>query len=541
MKVNMKQISHRLLRETSGQAFAWAVVAMVALLGMCGFVVDLGHAMLVNRQLQMSTNAAALAGAQDLPNTNYSTVATTYSSHVSTDNNYSNLNFGANPPSVSTSVAGYCSASVVSWGIQCQTIGGTSMNALTVTQQVTIPTYFINVLGINSLTLTSQASAAWKGQARAPYNVAVIVDSTASMNDSDGDASNCGSLSRVACALTGVQTLLANLSPCSPTYTTCPTVSAAWPQANITTPIDEVALYTFPGTSSTTYAQDDADCGTAMTTASNSGDTLTRYGWGVNSASSAASPPTASPAVYYQIVGFSSDYSSKDASNNTSNLISGSYLVQAVGGGGNTCSHNSSGRGGIQDVGGAGTYYAAIVYQAQYDLYQEYSTRLNAGTQSQNVMVVLSDGNATSNATQMGSYTATNTNSSGNFPSFNDECQQAITAAQAATRGTYPSETGGVAVPNTTVYTVAYGAESSGCTTDTSGIEPCDTMRQMASSYVNYGAGSTLQDLDFFSDYTAGTGSSSCVSASNSSTNLNTIFQIIALSLTNSRLIPVGS
>ena len=40
---------------------------MVILIGMVGFAVDVGHAYLVQRQLQSGVDAAALAGAQELP------------------------------------------------------------------------------------------------------------------------------------------------------------------------------------------------------------------------------------------------------------------------------------------------------------------------------------------------------------------------------------------------------------------------------------------------------------------------------------------
>ncbi len=548
MSLNITHLAHKFRHEVSGQVFAWAVVAMVAILGMCGFVVDLGHAMLVNRQLQMTTNAAALAGADDLPNTNYQTYAKTYSSNVSTDNNYVSVNLSG----VSTQVTGYCSASVTSWGIDCQSVGATNVNAVTVTQSVTIPTYFISVLGIDSVTLTSVASAAWRGAARNPYNVAIIVDTTASMQDADGDASNCGSASRIACSMQGVNTLLEYLSPCSPTYSTCPTVSAAWPSANITQPIDEVALYTFPAlvsNTNNTNAENDADCGAQMisptsTTGSGKSEkatgTISLYNYPGTS-----STPTPDPV--YQIVGFSSDYSSSDTTH--SSLISGSYLVKATGGGSNTtCTYNNSSnggvRGGIQDVGGASTYYAGVIYQAQNDLYDQYASRLyNNTTQTQNVMIALTDGDAEASATDLGYYnqttfaTTNNTNSNGSYPSYKSECHQAITAALAATNGTYPTtEVDSEAVPDTVVYGVAYGAESSGCSTD-SGLEPCDTIREMSSSY-NW---SPSTDQTFFSDYNSSGSTSSCISNSHPSTSINSIFQQIALTLSSARLIPVGS
>jgi len=108
---------------------------------------------------------------------------------------------------------------------------------------------------------------------------------------------------------------------------------------------------------------------------------------------------------------------------------------------------------------------------------------------------------------------------SGTYPSTKQECHQAITAAAAA------------ASAGTLVYTVAYGATSSGCTTDTSPtITPCQTMEQMASS-----------TSFFYSDYTATGGSSTCISASQPVSGLNQIFQAIATDLTVAKLIPNGT
>lgn len=77
------------------------------------------------------------------------------------------------------------------------------------------------------------------------------------------------------------------------------------------------------------------------------------------------------------------------------------------------------------------------------------------------------------------------------------------------------------------MYSVAYGANDSGCSTDSPSITPCQTMQRIASS-PGY----------FYSDYKATGGSSSCISASQSSTNLNQIFAQIAGDLTVARLIP---
>jgi hypothetical protein len=57
----------RLLRREDGQAAVLAAVTMVALLGMAGFVIDVGSWFRQQRGTQATADAAALAGAQALP------------------------------------------------------------------------------------------------------------------------------------------------------------------------------------------------------------------------------------------------------------------------------------------------------------------------------------------------------------------------------------------------------------------------------------------------------------------------------------------
>ena len=55
-------------RGERGQILAVVALALVALLGIAAFSIDVGYAYYAKRQLQSATDAAALAGAQDLPN-----------------------------------------------------------------------------------------------------------------------------------------------------------------------------------------------------------------------------------------------------------------------------------------------------------------------------------------------------------------------------------------------------------------------------------------------------------------------------------------
>ena len=58
----------RRARSVRGQILPLIVLMLVALLGIAAFAIDVGYAYYAKRQLQSATDAAALAGAQDLPN-----------------------------------------------------------------------------------------------------------------------------------------------------------------------------------------------------------------------------------------------------------------------------------------------------------------------------------------------------------------------------------------------------------------------------------------------------------------------------------------
>jgi len=249
---------------------------------------------------------------------------------------------------------------------------------------------------------------------------------------------------------------------------------------NVLNSVDRVSLLTFPPVTTATAAND-YNCG-------GQNPSIVPYAYPFPSGST------------YQIVNFSSDYRTSDSA---SGLSGNSNIVAAVGG--------KSGCNGLQAPGGDGTYYAQSIYQAQSYLQVEQSSYPNA----QNVLIILSDGDANSTAPRMPGASLT----SGTYESTIQQCSQAVTAAQyAASQGTR-------------VYTVAYGAEASGCSTDVAPtITPCQTMQQMASA-AQY----------FFSDYTASGGTSSCVSASQPITGLNNIFTTIVTDLSAVKLIPNGT
>ena len=469
--------SKTVFKDERGQMLPIVAFMMVVLLGLTGFVIDAGRAYVGYRQLQAATDAAALAAAEYLPNnTTATTAATTYGAATGGLNAVSML---ASPAMVTGYPLYKCLTSI---GLAC--VAPANANAVVVKQQGIVNMTFGALVGFRQMTLTATATAAMRGAVAGPYNVAIVVDTTQSMNSTDSDP-NCSN-TRISCALSGIQTMLKTLDPCAASG--CGTVS----NGNVAHPVDSVSIFTFPNITTATVA-DDYNC-------SGTSPSITPYTFPSTTATT-YTPGTST----YQVIPYHTDYRT---SNSATTLNSSSNISAAVGAGAPTVvKGKSTPCPPMQAIGGQGTYYAGAIYAAQDSLVAAHT----ANPLTQNVMIILSDGD--SNATS-GAMPGAST-SSGTYPSTKNQCAQAVTAAAAA-------KTAG-----TKVYTVAYGSPSSGCSTDTSGITPCQVMEDMA-----------YDTSTFYSDYTATGGSNKCVSAAQPTTNLNQIFTQIAGDLTLSRLIP---
>jgi Flp pilus assembly protein TadG len=216
-------------------------------------------------------------------------------------------------------------------------------------------------------------------------------------------------------------------------------------------------------------------------------------------------------APLYQVVGFGNDYRTSD----TASLNTSSNIVKITG--------NTKGTPCLGTPGGLGTYYADAISAAQNALVAEQATRVAASQPGgTNVIVLLTDGNATSTSAQMGPLESTS-----------GECYAAVTAAQAAAKA------------GTEVYAVYYddNGSTSTCTTDSgkyTGAAPdgaCYTLQQIANS-PGTTTGTYVNDPTRF--YSIDGASSPCPSKNNYST-IASIFQNIATSLQTARLIPNGT
>jgi Flp pilus assembly protein TadG len=501
MNRNSTLLSKNLYTDQRGQMLPVIAFFMLTMLGMAGIVVDVGHAFFSYRLLLNATNAAALAGAQGLPfntsSTNQALLnAQAYSSQSGKNNAYANLNITNSYYTLG------CVTAAVGSGIPCIAtgVGSNTANAIQVTQTASVPTTFMGLFGFKKINIAATGTALMRGSAYAPYNVAIIVDTTQSMTTNKD--SNCNNVSRLQCALNGVQVFLQDLSPCAASG--CG--GSLKTNQNYPNSLDRIALFSFPNFTTTTAANQ-YDCSSSTL------PTPEPYTFPAVGASSMTTMAYTSGSTNVQMTyqdtygigdtnGFVSDYRT---SNGSTTLSSSSNIVMAAGG--------KSGCSGMSGPSGEGTYYAGVIYGAQAALTAE----ATANPGSQNVMIIVSDGAATASSSQMatGSQSTRVATNSGTYPSYVNECKQAVTAAQYAT------------AQGTIVYSVAYGAQSTGCTTDSgSYASPCYTMQQMASSAATF----------YTDDNQSGT-TSNCP-AGKSVSSLNTIFNQIAGNLTTARLIP---
>jgi len=516
----------RIARSERGQGAVAAIMTASVMMAIGGATVETGHIYYAYQQLLASTNAATLAGAQAMPNTTQASAnVTLYSSQSG------QLNANRMLTNVAATPTFLCLNTVTnSLNVSCSTSTGASggYNAVRVRQTATVPLWFGGLLGMRSMNIAASATASMRGGGNTPWNIALIIDTTNSMGNSDSGAQCSGT--RESCALQGARILLNDLYPCA-LGDNCTT------STNL---VDSVSLFVFPAVTTGTQANDYTCTNGHMTNptivAYTVTDALPAYTNGTAPASNLMLPSGDT----YQVLGFVNNYKVSDAA---TSLNTASSMVIATAG--------KSGCAGLQTPGGEGTYYAQAIYAAQAALVAAQT----ANPDSQNAMIILTDGDATacaSNAyttggacntkaqivatehTLNGTGTKT-TNPNGytnyTYPSALGECGQAVLAAKFA------------ADSGTDVYTIGYGSPTSGsCTTDKTysatvttnggswgpGKQACNALAAMASAQVN-----------FYSDN--GSGCQASAPSNQNLTKLTDIFRKITNNLSTPRLIPNSS
>jgi Flp pilus assembly protein TadG len=154
---------------TSGQTLPLVVVFLLTLLLFCGAVIDIGNAYRVKQALQASADAAVAAGAGNLPNTG---AASTAAHNLSAESTGKNRIPGV--PNVTANITLDCSTSPNF----CN-----PANTVHITETANIPTYFLRLIGINSITESVHAQAC-SPCGGLPLDVMIVLDRTGSMSGS---------------------------------------------------------------------------------------------------------------------------------------------------------------------------------------------------------------------------------------------------------------------------------------------------------------------------------------------------------------------
>jgi Flp pilus assembly protein TadG len=133
----------------SGQAIVMLAISLVVIMGMAALVLDVGSWFRTDRRLQQTADAAALAGAQMLPNPGQAT---------STALSYANQNGG----------------NVTGSDITVSTTFTTN-DTITVRAQKSDPGFFSKVFGLDSTVITAEAKARADSPLRARYVAPMVV------------------------------------------------------------------------------------------------------------------------------------------------------------------------------------------------------------------------------------------------------------------------------------------------------------------------------------------------------------------------------
>jgi len=504
-----------------GQTFVMVALLLPVLLGMAAITVDLAHIYISYNQLVSATNAAALAGGAAIPNATGPTAVTiaqnfsAYPGGLNTTANLQHVSFSAGTgcvPSLS-----YPNLGVPPCVIYPNSCPNTACNSIQVSSSGYVPTFFAKIFGVNYVQVSATAVASAKGVGSPPFHIMLVLDTTGSMGmgTDSGCTQNGTSYTPEQCAQYGIQTLLTQLDPCYGALVSCTAGSGG--SGTVANPWDQVGLMVFPGLCSST--------GGGVTTGNC--PTLPGPGGLTNtSANTTYAPPdytcpsTAPPiAAYnnnpeYLILPFQENYRGNGGSvSDTAGLNTSSALFDAIGAGTNNC--------GVKTPGGEGTFYAGAIQAAQ-DYLTAYQT-----ANVKNVMIILSDGDATASAANMaGKVKQADGPSAGVVYPSTSECTQAVNAA------TWAKNTG------TVIYSISYGSETTGCTSETGGTAyktPCATMQGMASLPLSQYFFSVPDSIVI-----NGTGVGTICANAVPLTSLNQVFTNIAGQLTVSRLVPQG-
>ena len=184
-------------KKESGQVLVFVAIALAAVIGLSAFVVDVGYAYFAQRSLQASADAAALAGAQQLPDP---------ASAVATAKQFGTQSGAKNATTKISSVD-----EVVSTRCLASVPGCAPVNAVSVDETGHVNTFFVRFFGINRLNIHVRSTACSPCGVK-PLDIMLVLDRTGSMCQTSSGANDpsCFDLNN---AKAGIRTFLNFFDP----------------------------------------------------------------------------------------------------------------------------------------------------------------------------------------------------------------------------------------------------------------------------------------------------------------------------------------
>jgi Putative Flp pilus-assembly TadE/G-like len=160
-----------------GQALPIVAVFLLVLMVVCGMVIDVGNAYRVRQALQASTDAAAAAGAGTLTDSYPPSPSAAVAAATRLTSGPGGINSIAAVPAEDVEADVTTSCLDTATPIPCDTA-----NTVTVTQSARIPTFFISLIGIDTIPISTSAEAC-SPCGEQPLDIQLVIDRTGSMSE----------------------------------------------------------------------------------------------------------------------------------------------------------------------------------------------------------------------------------------------------------------------------------------------------------------------------------------------------------------------
>jgi hypothetical protein len=182
-RVDVATLLRRLKRRPPGQTFLLVSIALVMLLGMAALAVDVGDLWTTRRLMQSAADAGAVAGADEIAIGGNSTAITAAAKDAASHNGFADGGTRAG------------TSNTITVAVHNPPTSGpyaANSNAVEVDVSQTQPTYFMKVLGMQSVPVSTTATAVTTGSGSCIYSLDPSVSDAVDVGGTASVSSACG-------------------------------------------------------------------------------------------------------------------------------------------------------------------------------------------------------------------------------------------------------------------------------------------------------------------------------------------------------------